>query len=59
MIVLNQHQVNLAIARINGNPEEAARLRDAASTPEDRALWSLALRQINRPRPPQKRSGHG
>ena len=57
MIVINQHQVTLAIARINGNPEEAARLRDAAQTPEERTLWTFALRQIQNPQP--KRSGHG
>lgn len=59
MIVLNQHQVDLAVLRINGNPAEAVRLRDASTTPEERTLWSLVHRQISRPRPPKKGSGHG
>lgn len=59
MNVINQHQVNLAVARINGSPAEAERLRDAATTPEERTLWSLALRQIRNPRPERKKGGHG
>lgn len=59
MIVINQHQVTLAIARIHGNAAEAERLRDASTTPEERTLWTFALRQIQNPRPPRKGSGHG
>jgi hypothetical protein len=59
MIVLNQHQINLAVARIHGNPAEALRLRDTATAPEERALWSLVHRQISRPTPQKKAGCHG
>jgi len=59
VIVLNQHQVDLAVLRINGNPAEALRLRDASTSPEERTLWSLVHRQISRPTPRKKAGCHG
>ena len=50
MIVINQFQITQALREIAGDPAEALRRRDAATTPDEQALWSLVHRQSLHPR---------
>lgn len=59
MIVLNQFQITQALREIAGDPAEALRRRDAATTPEDKALWSLVHRQSLHKREPKGGCGCG
>jgi hypothetical protein len=42
---LNQHQVNLRLAEINGEPELARERLLRATSKEEHALWSVVHRQ--------------
>jgi ATP-dependent protease ClpP protease subunit len=54
MKIVTQHQIHQALEMVQGNADEAQRRAQEATTPEEKAVWSLAYRILVSKRNPRK-----